>query len=58
MTQRPDIHGRFVQGIIHYVPIVGKYCTKCGKLCDYTDTEEGINYFTNGYIKWNTLSIY
>jgi putative heme iron utilization protein len=58
MTSRPDIHGHFVLGITDVVAVVGTYCTKCGKLCDYTNTEEGINYFTNGDVKWNSLSLY
>jgi hypothetical protein len=55
MSQRPDIHGHFVHGLTQAVPVNGTYCTKCGKLCDYKDTEEGINYLTNDQIKWNTL---
>lgn len=58
MTSRPDIHGHFVYGLTHAVAVMGTYCTKCEKLCDYTDTEEDINYFTNGDVKWNTLRPY
>jgi hypothetical protein len=55
MTQRPDIHGRFVSSLTQAVPVIGTYCTKCDKLCDYKDIEEDITYFTNGQVKWTKL---
>ena len=49
--QRPDIHGTNVVNTknVVVIGILGTYCNKCGKLCDYT--VEGIEYFTNGIIK-------
>ena len=46
-SQRPDIHGVVVlRDNTVAIGILGTYCNKCGKLCDYTS--EGIEYYTNG----------
>ncbi|RPI85142.1 MAG: hypothetical protein EHM34_02355 [Nitrosopumilales archaeon] len=46
-SQRPDIHG-VING--DAANVVGTYCTKCDKLCDYTNNI-GKEYYTNGKAK-------
>ena len=47
-SERPDIHG-IVERRSIVTGIIGTYCLKCGKLCDYTS--ENNEYYTNGIKK-------
>ena len=47
-SERPDIHGVINENMIAF-GIMGTYCTKCNKLCDYIS--KGVEHFTNGMIK-------
>lgn len=47
-TERPDIHGVINNNMV-VVGVLGTYCNKCGKLCDYIS--EGVEFYTNGIIK-------
>ena len=49
IDQRPDIHGIQLINSEIAVGVIGTYCTKCGKLCDYVS--KTVEYFTNGTIK-------
>jgi hypothetical protein len=48
-TERPDIHGVISNADKVAFGVLGTYCLKCGKLCDYIS--EGKEYYTNGLLK-------
>ena len=47
-SQRPDIHG-VISDDKTAIGIMGTYCTKCGKLCDYISGNN--EFYKNGIIK-------
>ena len=52
INERPDIHG--IVDINSVIGIMGTYCNKCNKLCDFTD-DDGNEYYTNGLKKNNGM---
>ncbi len=50
IKERPDIHSNILSNTDNVYAVVGTYCNKCNKLCDYTD-EKNNEYFTNGIRK-------
>lgn len=49
IEQRPDIHGVQPKDGSVAIAVLGTYCTKCGKLCDYISGNN--EFYTNGIIK-------
>jgi hypothetical protein len=47
--QRPDIHGVQPKDSKAAIGVLGTYCKKCGKLCDYISGDN--EFYTNGIIK-------
>jgi hypothetical protein len=47
---RLDLHDIVGVNVLNAFGSMGTYCTKCNKLCDYTD-DNGNEYYTNGILK-------
>jgi hypothetical protein len=48
-NERPDIHGIISKDDKAVFGVLGTYCKKCGKLCDYISGDN--EFYTNGIIK-------